>query len=191
VGTLLAKKERLTAISAMSEIHIRPATASDVSAIAAIYRPAVLKGTATFELEPPSEAEMKQRLDAIVVAGYPYLVAEVHGEVLGFAYTNTYRSRPAYRFTVEDSIYVAEGAHGRGIGRRLLAELIAEAEKRGFRQMIAVIGDSGQAASIALHRAAGFTFSGTLHAVGLKFDRWLDSVLMQRPLGSGERSLPD
>lgn len=166
-------------------ILIRPATFADIPAITAIYAPAVLHGTASFELEPPDDAEMRRRMDAIRAAGYPYLVSEMNGTVAGYAYVNTYRARPAYRFTVEDSVYVAPVAQGHGIGRLLLAELIAASEQRGYRQIIAVIGDSNQPASIALHSAAGFTFSGTLHAVGFKFGRWLDSILMQRPIGPG------
>lgn len=170
----------------MSNLLIRPAAPSDLGAITAIYAPAVLHGTASFELAPPDEREMLRRFEAITQDGFPYLVAERRGRVLGYAYVNHYRTRPAYRFAVEDSIYVAVDAHGQGIGRRLLDELIAQSEARGFRQMIAVIGDSQQLGSIALHRSAGFTFSGTLHSVGYKFGRWIDSVLMQRPLGPGE-----
>ena len=165
---------------------IRPATKLDIPAIVGIYAPAVLSGTATFELEPPSPAEMLERLEAIVGAGYPYLVADRDGHVAGYAYVNVYRPRPAYRFAVEDSIYVAADAQGQGIGRQLLDALIEASTARGYRQMIAVIGDSRQAGSIALHRAAGFTFSGTLHSVGFKFGRWLDSVQMQRALGPGD-----
>ena len=170
----------------MRDIQIRPATKFDIPAIVGIYAPAVLSGTATFELEPPSPAEMLHRFEAIVGAGYPYLVADRDGHVAGYAYVNVYRPRPAYRFAVEDSIYVAADAQGQGIGRQLLDALIEASTARGYRQMIAVIGDSRQAGSIALHRAAGFTFSGTLHSVGFKFGRWLDSVQMQRALGPGD-----
>jgi phosphinothricin acetyltransferase len=161
--------------------------------VAAIYRPAVLTGTASFELEPPGEEEMARRFEAITGAGYPYLVAETGatGAVAGYGYANAYRTRPAYRFSVENSVYVAPDAQGRGIGRALLAALIEECTARGFRQMIAVIGDSAQSASIALHRSLGFTFCGTIHSVGLKHGRWLDSVLMQRALGDGDTTLPD
>jgi L-amino acid N-acyltransferase YncA len=172
----------------MSDVVVRPAVPADVAAITAIYAPAVLTGTATFELEPPDEAEMLARLHAITGAGFPYIVAEHAGRVVGYAYVSHYRTRPAYRFVVEDSIYVASDMQGQGIGRRLLDSLIRECEGRGFRQMIAVIGDSQQPGSIALHRAAGFTFSGTLHSVGFKFGRWLDSVLMQRALGAGDET---
>lgn len=170
----------------MNDLVIRPATAAYIPAISAIYTPAVLHGTATFELDPPTEAELLQRMKEIVNAGFPYLVAERNDQVLGYAYVNHYRMRPAYRFVVEDSIYVAPEAQGAGIGRALLDALIEAAADRGFRQMIAVIGDSRQFGSIALHRSAGFAFSGTLHSVGFKFGRWIDSVLMQRPLGPGD-----
>ncbi len=171
---------------AMKDILIRPVAPLDAGAITAIYAPAVLHGTATFELDPPGTDEMLQRIQAITAAGFPYLVAERAGEVIGYAYANVYRSRPAYRFTVEDSVYVADHAQGQGVGRALLGALVDETAARGYRQMIAVIGDSRQWNSIALHRACGFTFAGTLHAVGYKFDRWIDSVLMQRRLGAGD-----
>ncbi len=172
----------------MKDVAIRPVSPADAGAIAAIYAPFVLTGTATFELEPPGADEMLARIEAIVAAGYPYLVAERSGAVVGYAYANVYRSRPAYRFTVEDSVYVADNVQGQGVGRALLEALIEEAAARGYRQMIAVIGDSRQWGSIALHRTCGFTFSGTLHAVGFKFGRWIDSVLMQRQLGPGDTS---
>ncbi|MEZ5843601.1 MAG: N-acetyltransferase family protein [Hyphomicrobiaceae bacterium] len=174
----------------MSIIAIRTATPADTSAITAIYRPAVIDGTASFEIEPPDEAEMVRRLLAITEAGFPYLVATCDGAVVGYAYANAFRPRPAYRFTVEDSVYVAPDAKGRGVGRALLDRLITICTGAGFRQMIAVIGDSAQAPSIQLHRKAGFHFAGTYHAVGFKHGRWLDSVLMQRPLGEGDTSTP-
>jgi len=133
---------------------------------------------------------MRRRFDAIIGGGYPYLLAEVDGQVAGYAYLNVYRTRPAYRWTVEDSIYIAENRQGRGVGRALIAALITAGEERGYRQIIAVIGDSRQSASINLHRNAGFAFSGVLHAVGYKHGRWLDSVLMQRALCSGESAPP-
>jgi phosphinothricin acetyltransferase len=169
---------------------VRAATQADVPAIAAIYRPSVLTGTASFELEPPSEQEMVRRFEAIASAGYPYFVAETDGRIAGYAYAAAYRTRPAYRFTVEDSVYIAPDQQGRGIGRLLLQALIERCTSQGFRLMVAVIGDSAQFASIALHRRAGFTFCGTIHSVGYKFDRWLDSVIMQRPLGEGDTSAP-
>jgi L-amino acid N-acyltransferase YncA len=169
---------------------IRPAVLADIPEITAIYAHWVLTGTATFELEPPSEDEMRQRYETMVVAGYPYLVAEIDGRVAGYAYANAYRPRPAYRFAVEDSIYVAPGIQRSGAGRHLLTRLIEACTQRGYRQMIAVIGDSRQMSSIGLHRALGFTFSGTLHSVGYKFDRWVDVVLMQRALGPGDTAPP-
>jgi phosphinothricin acetyltransferase len=173
-------------------LSIRPAAATDIPAIAAIYAHAVRHGTASFELDPPSEAEMTRRFHALVDSGHPYLVAEVAGAVAGYAYAGPFRPRRAYRFSVEDSIYVAPDSHRRGIGKALLAALIAQAETRGFRQMIAVIGDSTlQTPSIELHRAAGFVMVGTLAAVGFKFDRWLDTVLMQRALGPGDGAQPE
>jgi len=174
----------------MSAPHIRPATPADIPAITRIYAHAVRHGTASFELEPPDEAEMTRRQRALLDGGYPYLVAEIDGSVAGYAYAGPYRTRPAYRFSVENSIYVAPQAHRRGIGRVLLDALIVESEMRGYRLMIAVIGDSAQAPSIALHRAAGFKMVGAFEGVGYKFDRWLDSVLMQRPLGKGSSAPP-
>jgi L-amino acid N-acyltransferase YncA len=169
----------------MSEISIRPAAANDLMAITGIYADAVRHGTASFEIDPPDQDEMTRRFESLRAGGFPYLVAEVGGAVVGYAYAGPYRARPAYRFTVEDSIYLAASARGRGIGRVLLDRLIEDAQRCGFRQMIAVIGDSDQPASMALHAAAGFRLIGTFAAVGYKFDRWLDSVLMQRPLGDG------
>jgi len=174
----------------MSEPIIRPAAAGDIAAITAIYAHAVRYGTATFEIDPPSESEMADRFRALSEAHLPYLVAEREGEVRGYAYAALYRTRVAYRYTLEDSIYVALDWHRRGIGRALIDRLLSEAVTRGFRQMIAVIGDSGQTASIALHRAAGFRMVGTFEAVGFKFDRWIDTVLMQRPLGKGASASP-
>src|SRR6185436_9948872 len=144
----------------MSATHVRPATPADIPAITRIYAHAVRHGTASFELEPPDEAEMTRRQRALLDAGYPYLVAEIDGSVAGYAYAGPYRTRPAYRFSVENSIYVSPQAHRRGIGRVLLDALIAECEARGYRLMIAVIGDSAQAPSIELHRAAGFRLVG-------------------------------
>jgi L-amino acid N-acyltransferase YncA len=174
----------------MSGISIRPAGPDDLAAITRIYANAVRHGTASFEIDPPDQAEMARRFDALVAAGFPYLVAQRAGAVAGYAYAGPYRARPAYRWTVEDSIYVAAEQQRRGIGRALLARLITEAERCGFRQMIAVIGDSDQPGSIALHAAAGFRIIGTLAAVGFKFNRWLDSVLMQRALGEGATTPP-
>jgi L-amino acid N-acyltransferase YncA len=169
---------------------LRPATPADIPAISAVYRPAVLEGTASFELEPPDEQEMLRRLEAITDAGYPYFVAEFDGRVVGYAYASAYRTRPAYRFTVENSVYIAPDAQGKGIGRVLLAALIDTCTAQGFRLMVAVIGDSANFASITLHRRAGFRFCGTIHSVGYKFGRWLDSVVMELPLGEGDASAP-
>jgi L-amino acid N-acyltransferase YncA len=171
-------------------VSIRRATPSDIAAITRIYADAVEHGTASFELEPPDQIEMARRQQALVASGYPYLVAEREGAIAGYAYAGPYRSRPAYRWSVEDSIYVAPECHRNGIGRRLLAQLVADAQALGFRQMIAVIGDSAQVPSIALHAAAGFELIGTLRSVGFKRGRWLDTVLMQRPLGSGDTAPP-
>jgi L-amino acid N-acyltransferase YncA len=172
------------------KVEIRPARLEDIPAITSIYRPAVLSGTASFEVEPPTEDEMRRRWEAIAGAGYPYFVAHVDGTLLGYGYASAYRTRPAYRFSVENSVYIAPESHRQGIGRRLLEALIQECTARGFRQMIAVIGDSGQRASIGLHRSLGFTFSGTIHSVGFKHGRWLDTVIMQRALGEGDQSAP-
>jgi L-amino acid N-acyltransferase YncA len=171
-------------------LSIRPAQPSDVPAITRIYAHAVLHGTASFELEPPDEVEMARRQRVLLDGGHPYLIAEADREVLGYAYAGPYRARPAYRWSVEDSIYIAHDAQRRGIGRVLLERLIAESEQRGFRQMIAVIGDSEQVPSIELHRVLGFRLIGTLVAVGFKHGRWLDTVLMQRRLGLGESAAP-
>jgi phosphinothricin acetyltransferase len=159
-----------------------------MAAVTAIYRHAVLTGTATFEIEPPDVAEMTRRRAAILAGDYPYLVAEQDGALAGYAYASLYRARPAYRFTVENSVYVREDLHGRGIGRLLLDRLIDETTRRGFRQMIAVIGDSANRASIGLHEAAGFALVGTHPSVGWKFQRWLDTVMMQRRLGPGDNA---
>ena len=174
----------------MTAPTIRPTTPADIPAITRIYAHAVKHGTATFELEPPDEAEMLRRFEKLRAGPFPYIVAEVDGAVAGYAYAGAFRERPAYRFTVEDSIYIAPEMHRRGIGRALLARLVAEAEAAGFRQMIAVIGDSGQPASIAVHRACGFHDVGIFEAVGFKFGRWLDTVQMQRPLGPGATTTP-
>jgi len=174
----------------MASPSIRAATPADIPAITRIYAHAVRHGTASFELDAPDEAEMSRRQRALLDGGYPYLVAEVDSRVAGYAYAGPYRARPAYRFSVENSIYVAPEAHRRGVGRALLDRLIAECETRGYRLMIAVIGDSAQTPSIALHRAAGFKLVGALEGVGYKFDRWLDTVLMQRALGAGMSTPP-
>jgi L-amino acid N-acyltransferase YncA len=174
----------------MSSVSIRPATLADIPAITRIYAQSVSTGTASFELEPPDEAEMARRMQALFDGGYPYIVAEIGGAIAGYAYAGSYRPRPAYRFSVEDSIYVDPSAQRRGAGRLLLEHLIEECERRGFRQMVAVIGDSAQTPSIKLHRALGFRMVGTVENVGYKFGRWLDSVNMQRALGPGATTRP-
>jgi phosphinothricin acetyltransferase len=175
----------------MPEISIRAAEVRDVAAITAIYDEAVRFGTASFEIEPPTLQEMTRRFETLRAGGYPYLVADEGNAILGYAYAGPYRARPAYHWSVEDSIYIATPAQRRGIGRLLLGRLIGAAEAGGFRQMIAVIGDTANAGSIELHRAAGFRMVGTFDNVGFKFGRWLDSVLMQRPLGRGAETAPD
>ena len=174
----------------MSNATIRPASPRDIPAIARIYADAVRHGTATFEIEPPDEAEMARRQQSLLAKGYPYLVGELAGVVAGYAYAGPYHARPAYRWSVENSIYVATEFHRKGLGTLLMARLIAESQTRGLRQMIAVIGDSANTASIALHAAAGFRLVGTLQSVGFKHGCWLDTVVMQRALGDGDASPP-
>jgi L-amino acid N-acyltransferase YncA len=164
---------------------VRRCTRADLPEVCAIYAVEVREGTASFELEPPSLAEMTARFAAIEGAGLPYLVAQRDGRVAGYAYASPYRPRPAYRYTVEDSVYVARWARRQGVGRALLAALIERATGQGMRQMVAIIGDSAHTASIELHARAGFRLVGTLEHVGWKLGRWLDTVIMQRPLGPG------
>lgn len=166
-------------------LSIRPSTVDDGDAITAIYAHAVHHGTGTFELEAPDAAEMARRRAAVLEQGLPWLVAVRGGTVLGYAYAAPFRPRRAYRYCLEDSIYLAEGARGQGVGRLLLAELMARCQARGARQMLAVIGDADNAGSIGVHRALGFEPTGVLQAAGWKFGRWLDVVLMQRALGEG------
>jgi L-amino acid N-acyltransferase YncA len=174
----------------MSSLDIRPAAAADLRAITGIYEHAVLHGTATFELIPPDLAEMTRRFGVLREGGYPYFVAALEGQVIGYAYAGAYRPRPAYRFTVENSVYLQPAIHRRGIGLQLLLRLIVESEQRGYRQMIAVIGDSANAGSIGVHTRCGFQMIGTHPNVGFKFGRWLDTVMMQRALGDGAGTLP-
>lgn len=171
-------------------ILIRPSSDADLEAVTAIYAHAVTHGTASFELDPPDHAEMMRRRAALLEGGYPYLVAERDGTVLGYAYAGAYRTRPAYRSTVEDSIYVAPSAQGQGVGRALLEALIAECVARDFRLMVAVIGDEESTGSIGLHRSMGFEPVGIFKGIGYKHGRWLSTVLMQRPLGPGMAELP-
>ena len=174
----------------MSSPEIRPAEKADLAAITDIYEQAVRYGTATFELIPPDLGEMTQRYHALVDGGFPYFVAQLDGRVVGYAYAAAYRPRPAYRFTVENSIYLNPAIHRRGIGLKLLQRLIVECERRGYRQMIAVIGDSTNAGSIGVHVKTGFKLIGTHPNVGFKFGRWLDTVRMQRALGEGATTMP-
>ena len=174
----------------MSAVEIRPATEADLPAITAIYEHAVLHGTATFELIPPDLVEMRRRFDALSSGGFPYLVATLDGRVVGYAYAGAYRPRPAYRFTVENSIYLDPAIHRQGIGLKLMRRLIEESQARGYRQMIAVIGDSANVGSIGVHARCGFQMIGTHPNVGLKFGRWLDTVMMQLPIGEGAGTIP-
>jgi L-amino acid N-acyltransferase YncA len=174
----------------MSSPEIRPATEADLPFITEIYEHAVLYGTATFELTPPDLAEMTRRFRALTENGFPYLVAVVDGSVIGFAYAGPYRPRPAYRFTVENSIYLKPAIHRRGIGLLLMQRLLRECEARGYRQVVAVIGDSANAGSIGVHGKCGFQMIGTHPNVGLKFGRWLDTVMMQIALGEGATTVP-
>lgn len=173
-------------------LTIRPATEADLPAIAAIYADAVLTGTASYELEPPSLDEMATRFSGVSCAGYPYLAADDGGRILGYAYAGPFRPRPAYRFAVEDSIYVDPAAKGRGIGRALLVALIEASTALGFRQMIAVIGDGRpDSPSVILHERLGFRHAGRLQGSGYKFGRWLDTVFMQLDMNGGTATVPD
>ena len=174
----------------MSSLEIRPAVVRDIPFVTEIYADAVRQGTATFELVPPDLAEMTRRFQALADGGFPYLVAILEGNVAGYAYAGPYRPRPAYRFTVENSVYLRPAVHRRGIGYQLLQRLISDCEARGFRQMIAVIGDSANAGSIGVHSRCGFQMIGTHPNVGLKFGRWLDTVMMQLELGEGASTVP-
>ncbi|MEA3194411.1 MAG: hypothetical protein QOD26_2744 [Betaproteobacteria bacterium] len=171
-------------------MQVRPATPADLGAVHAIYAHHVLKGLASFEEVPPSREEIARRYEEVAGKGLPWIVAQYGDAIAGYGYCTLYRTRSAYRHSLEDSIYVRHDMHGRGIGTALLAELIRLCEAAGYRQLIAVIGDSAHAASINLHAAAGFLRVGTLRSVGFKFGRWVDSVIMQRPLGSGDGSPP-
>jgi phosphinothricin acetyltransferase len=172
-------------------VQVRTALPEDMPAVQAIYAHHVLTGLASFEEEAPSAAELRRRYDEVTAKRLPYLVADFGGTVAGYGYCAPYRSRSAYRYALEDSIYVRPDAQGRGVGGALLAELIRRCEALGYRQLIAVIGDSGHAASIGLHESQGFLRVGTLRSVGFKFGRWVDSVLMQRPLGPGDGTKPN
>ncbi|MBB5206109.1 phosphinothricin acetyltransferase [Inhella inkyongensis] len=169
---------------------IRPSQDGDLDAITTIYADAVLNGTGTFELDAPDATEMQRRRQEVLARGLPYLVAEQQGRILGYAYANWFRPRAAYRFCVEDSVYLAPDARGQGVGGLLLTELIARCTQAGARQMLAVIGDSANAGSIGLHRSLGFAEAGVLRHSGWKFGRWLDVVMMQRELGLGATQDP-
>ena len=169
---------------------IRPSRDDDIDAITLIYAHHVLHGTGTFEVDPPSVQDMRARRAEVLARGLPWLVAESDNQVSGFAYCNWFKPRPAYRFSAEDSIYLAPHANGQGLGRALLAELTTQAERAGVRKLIAVIGDSGNTGSIGVHRALGFQHVGVLASCGWKFDRWLDVVLMERSLGLGDTTSP-
>ncbi|MBN8994170.1 MAG: N-acetyltransferase [Rhizobiales bacterium] len=172
------------------DFRIRPSDICDLTAISDIYAEAVLHGLASFEIDPPGEEEMAMRFAALAEGGYPAFVAEAGERVIGYAYAGRYRSRPAYRNTVEDSIYLSPAAQGRGVGSALLGRLLAESESRGFRQMVAVIGNSANHASVRLHERHGFRHVGILKSVGYKHGHWLDSVFMQRALGQGSAEPP-
>jgi L-amino acid N-acyltransferase YncA len=173
-----------------SALSIRASEERDLAAIAAIYAHHVMHGLATFEIDPPDVKEMARRRAQVLGLGLPYLTAELDGRVVGYAYAAPYRDRPAYRYTLEDSIYIASEAQRRGLGRALLEALTAACAQAGYRQLLAVIGDSANHASIGLHAACGFKHAGLLPGVGFKFDRWVDSVFMQRELGEGMRATP-
>ena len=169
---------------------IRPSRDEDITAITAIYAHHVLHGTGTFETEPPSAADMANRRGDVLSKGLPYLVAEEDGEILGFAYGNWFKPRPAYRYSVEDSVYLAPGLDRKGLGRALLAELLAYCEAAGIRKVMAIIGDSANAGSVGVHRALGFTQVGIVEACGWKFGAWRDIVIMQKTLGPGSSEPP-
>jgi phosphinothricin acetyltransferase len=172
-------------------VTIRASAPADVRAIAAIYAHHVRSGLASFEIVPPDDAEIARRRDSILARGLPYFVAELDRRIAGYAYAAPYRERPAYRYTLEDSVYIDPPAARHGVGRAPLESLIAACTTLGYRQMIAVIGDSANAASIGLHTACGFARTGLLPSVGFKLGRWVDSVLMQRALGAGGTILPE
>lgn len=171
-------------------IEIRTARPGDIAAITGIYAESVLNGYASYEIEPPTDTEMQNRMTTVLNGGYPYFTAiDASGNVAGYAYASAFRTRPAYRWLVENSVYLAPQARGKGVGKALLTNLIQACEKRGFRQMVAVIGGASPA-SVALHRACGFSDAGRLSGTGFKNGHWLDTVFMQRALGDGNMSAP-
>jgi L-amino acid N-acyltransferase YncA len=169
---------------------VRPAINADAAAVQAIYAHHVLHGTGTFEEDPPTVADMEGRMEAILRRGLPYLVAEIDGKVAGFAYAGPFRMRAAYRYTAEDSVYIAPDRVGQGVGKRLVEEVVGVCERLGMHQLLAVIGDSANQASIGVHRSCGFEMIGTMPGVGYKFGRWLDVVLMSKPLNGGVEVAP-
>ncbi|WP_088348052.1 MULTISPECIES: GNAT family N-acetyltransferase [Rhodomicrobium] len=172
-------------------VNVRDLRSADLEAVTRIYAHHVAHGTGTFDEVAPSLAEMAEKYETLRAAGLPWLIAEADGDILGYAYAAPFRTRTAYRFTLEDSVYIAPGAQRRGVGRALLAALIARCEALGYRQLLAVIGDSENHGSVGLHRALGFTHTGTSKSVGLKFGRWLDVVFMQLSLGEGDKTPPN
>lgn len=170
---------------------VRPSVDADMTAITRIYAHHVLNGTGTFETSPPSEADMRTRRADVLGKNLPWLVIETNGYIAGFAYANWFKPRPAYRFSVEDSIYMAQEATGKGLGKQLMNELLVQLERRGVRKVMAVIGDSANVGSIGLHRSAGFEQAGVIQSCGWKFGRWLDIVLMQKAIGEGDSTPPD
>ena len=178
-------------VAVSSEVIVRPCQPKDIAAITAIYGHAVLHGLSSYEFEPPTEAEMTQRFENLMAGNFPYLVAEMAGQVMGYAYAGPYRTRPGYRYTVENSVYLQPDCLGRGIGYRLLSELIERCTELGFRQMLAVVGDPDNQGSIRLHEKLGFVQVGCLPSVGWKKGKWLDSTLMQRSLGLGDDNSPE
>ena len=177
-------------VSISGAVMLRDARDGDMEAVRAIYAHHVLHGLGSFEEEPPSLDDMRARRAAVLAAGLPWPVAEIDGRIAGYAYAGPFRPRAAYRYAVEDSVYVRDGMAGKGVGRALLTALLARCTDMGFRQMIAIIGDSANHGSIGLHRALGFEMVGTIRSVGFKHGRWVDSVLLQRALGEGDTSLP-
>ncbi len=177
-------------MSGNAEITIRPREDRDIPTITDIYRHHVLNGASSWELSPPDADEMRRRAASLADAGYPYIVAEQDGRVVGYAYASAYRPRPAYRFTVEHSVYVDEDARRGGIGKALLSTLIERCTTAGYRQMIAIVGDSQNLQSIEFHEKMGFERVGVVQNIGFKFDRWMDQVILQRPLGQGARTKP-
>lgn len=184
-------KPASTETTAPASFAVRPATDADIPAITEIYAHHVLQSLATFEETPPDAAEMTRRMARVTACRLPYLVADTGGKIAGYAYALPYRERSAYRYTVEDSIYVAPDAGRQGVGTALLAELIERCAAADRRQMVAVIGDSANAGSIAVHAKLGFRLAGTLPSAGFKFGRWVDSVIMTLPLGDGDATLPE